>query len=85
MDCIPPGSSVHGIFQARILEWVTVPLSRTLIESFANIDWLTVLSSLGSNISSFKNFYNIVIVFGLISLQERKYFKIVFPNLSIHQ
>ena len=22
MDCIPPGSSVHGILQARILEWV---------------------------------------------------------------
>ena len=24
MDCSPPGSSVHGIFQARILEWVAV-------------------------------------------------------------
>ena len=22
MDCSPPGSSVHGIFQARIVEWV---------------------------------------------------------------
>ena len=21
MDCSPPGSSIHGIFQARILEW----------------------------------------------------------------
>ena len=21
MDCIPPGASVHGIFQARLLEW----------------------------------------------------------------
>ena len=21
MDCSPPGSSVHGIFQARVLEW----------------------------------------------------------------
>ena len=28
MDCSPPGSSVHGIFQARILEWVTISLSR---------------------------------------------------------
>ena len=27
-DCSPPGSSVHGIFQARILEWVAVPFSR---------------------------------------------------------
>ena len=25
MDCSPPGSSVHEIFQARILEWVAVP------------------------------------------------------------
>jgi len=21
MDCSPPGSSIHGIFQARVLEW----------------------------------------------------------------
>ena len=27
-DCSPPGSSVHGIFQARILEWVAVSYSR---------------------------------------------------------
>ena len=28
MDCSPPGSSIHGILQARILEWVAVPSSR---------------------------------------------------------
>ena len=28
MDCSPPGSSVHGIFQARVLEWVAIPFSR---------------------------------------------------------
>ena len=28
MDCSSPGCSVHGIFQARILEWVTVSCSR---------------------------------------------------------
>ena len=28
MDCSPPGSSVHGILQARILEWVAMPSSR---------------------------------------------------------
>ena len=27
-DCSPPGSSVHGILQARILEWATMPSSR---------------------------------------------------------
>ena len=28
MDCSPPGSSVHGILQARILGWVVIPFSR---------------------------------------------------------
>ena len=28
MDCSPPGSSVRGILQARILEWVAIPVSR---------------------------------------------------------
>ena len=28
MDCSPPGSSVHGISQARILEWVVTSFSR---------------------------------------------------------
>ena len=27
-DCIPPGPSVHGTLQARILEWVAIPFSR---------------------------------------------------------
>ena len=28
MDCRPPGSSVHGILQVRVLEWVVMPSSR---------------------------------------------------------
>ena len=28
MDCRPPGSSVHGILQARVLEWVAMSSSR---------------------------------------------------------
>ena len=27
MDCSPPGFSVHGIFQARVLEWVAIAFS----------------------------------------------------------
>ena len=27
-DCSIPGSSIHGIFQARVLEWVAIPFSR---------------------------------------------------------
>ena len=28
MDCTPSGSSIHGILQARILEWIAMPSSR---------------------------------------------------------
>ena len=27
-DCSLPGSSIHGIFQARVLEWVAISFSR---------------------------------------------------------
>ena len=27
MDCSPPGSSIHGIFQARVLEWIAIAFS----------------------------------------------------------
>ena len=29
MDCSLPGSSIHGIFQARVLEWGTIAFSET--------------------------------------------------------
>ena len=28
MDCSPPGSSVHGVFQARVLEWGAIAFSK---------------------------------------------------------
>ena len=31
MDCSPPGSSVYGILQAKILEWVGIPFSPTQV------------------------------------------------------
>ena len=39
MDCSLPGSSVHGIFQARILEWVAISFSR---ESSWSKDWTCI-------------------------------------------
>ena len=30
MDCSPPGSSVHGIFQARVLEWGAIAFSEAI-------------------------------------------------------
>jgi len=50
LDCSPPGSSVHGILQARILECVTVSPSRgssLRLFSFFNWNW-------------FKNYYRVI-------------------------
>ena len=34
MDCSPPGSSVHGIFQARVLEWGAIAFMLPLVLFF---------------------------------------------------
>ena len=34
MDCSLPGSSAHGIFQARVLEWVAIAFSYVLVNIF---------------------------------------------------
>ena len=39
MDCSLPGSSVHGIFQAIVLEWIAISFSRG---SFQPMDWAWV-------------------------------------------
>ena len=59
MDCSPPGSSVHGILQARILEWVAMPSSRR--SSWPSVFYVSCTIKrvlyhwchLGSNISIF--------------------------------
>ena len=38
MDCSPPGSSIYGIFQARILEWGATAFSGSL-------SWPTAMTS----------------------------------------
>ena len=37
MDCSLPGSSVHGVFQARVLEWGTITFSASVSEMYANL------------------------------------------------
>ena len=34
MDCSPPGSSIHGIFQARVLEWGATVFSEYVIITY---------------------------------------------------
>ena len=42
LDCSPPGSSVHGISQARILEWVAISFSRgsSWPRDWTHVSWI---------------------------------------------
>ena len=31
MDCSPPGSSIHGTFQARVLQWGAIAFSEVMV------------------------------------------------------
>ena len=49
MDCSPPGSSIHGIFQARVLEWGAIAFSRaSLVWGNSGMCLLRVLVELES-------------------------------------
>ena len=54
MDCSPPGSSIHGIFQARVPEWGAIAFSdfAFLDTSFFNLS--THFSRIGSGSGTYK-------------------------------
>ena len=55
MDCSPPGSSVHGIFQAGALEWGATAFSIVFFMTAA----LLIISSTRHNLSSLPDFANV--------------------------
>ena len=50
MDCSLPGSSVHGILQARILEWTAIPFSNK--EGWVPKNWCSWIVVLGKTLES---------------------------------
>ena len=46
MDCSLPGSFVHGIFQARVLEWGAVAFSdiQGIFETIYNVQYIEIYS-----------------------------------------
>ena len=37
MECSLPGSSIHGIFQARVLEWVAIAFYKQMVKKILNL------------------------------------------------
>jgi len=51
MDCSPPGSSIHGIFQARVLEWGAIAFSTRHSSLWCMYTFKTIKAS-GGNLNS---------------------------------
>ena len=68
MDCSLPGSSVHGIFQARVLEWVAIAfsISRSIgpFQCLVNVNYSSNLLDL-----SFQSSSLFFVFFGFLSFQ----------------
>ena len=99
VDCSPPGSSVHGILQARVLEWVAIAFSsNTNLNSTINLlkYHITEISSSSSwctfslaTVSNKFNIFNNKYIPGLLWLENIASGKlipkaeIVLPNVKI--
>ena len=87
MDCCPLGLSVHGILQARILEWVAIPFYRG---SSLPRDWTCVSHMAGKFFTIWATRevltynYNLLILFRRLSSVQFSYW-VVFDSLQPHE
>ena len=52
MDCSLPGSSVHGIFQARVLEWVAIAFSTCILQNDLSRDFQNYTQNVALGLTS---------------------------------
>jgi len=62
MDCSPPSSSVHGILQARILEWVAISFSRgpSCLRDQTQVSWIA--GRFFTNLMVKKTLFSIIVI-----------------------
>ena len=66
MDCSPPGSSIHGIFQARVVEWGATAFSSNTLhhqsdKKFLDVNELNTLTYMLHTLDFFPSFNNSVV------------------------
>ena len=73
VDCSPPGSSVHGILQARILKWVAIPFSRESSRPRSRIQVSCI-------VGRFSTVYSVFYILGVILVLTSLILKIPLGN-----
>ena len=68
MDCSLPGSSVHGIFQARVLEWGAIAFSLTNLDSVLKSRDITM----PTNVCIVKAMVFLIVMYGYESWTVKK-------------
>ena len=63
MDCSPPGSSIHGIFQARVLEWGAIAFSDIVVQRSINSYWQII----------FLEFFYGTVMFGFVNTVDLQF------------
>ena len=79
MDCSPPGSSVHGIFQARVLEWGAIAFSEE-IPGVTGKFGLGVQNEAGQRLLEFCQENTLVIANTLFQQHKRRLYTWTSPN-----
>ena len=72
MDCSPPGSYIHGIFQARVLEWGAIAFSDIVVQRSINSYWQII----------FLEFFYGTVMFGFVNTVDLQ-FSSFLDNLSL--
>ena len=77
MDCSLPGSSTHGIFQARVLEWVAIAFSvpSSILCQIPSSDIHTCSSDSVHQVAAFSIFYTFFLLFLNIFLKVKSFLK----------
>ena len=89
IDCSPPSSSVNGILQARILEWVAMPFFRGSSRPRDGRNYVSFVSCIGRQVSYHQHHlgspdleYNISIAFFFFTIAFP--FTIIFLNKNVY-
>ena len=69
MDCSLPGSSIHGIFKARVLEWGAIALSEKFIEYDLNTETHLLLRLIQNQSTGYKRKLQVMEIPTNISLE----------------